>query len=1121
MARVTLAALAVAILVLLQPAASIATPDRRFSDAVAAQEVGWPVSSDLLVAEVVTGGASASDEYVELTNASTVPFDLEGLELAYVTSTGSTVTRKASWDAPLVVEPGRHVLLANSLGIYAAVADATYSGGFSATGGTVVLRPVGGAPIDSVSWGTAASEFVEGLAAPAPPAGSSIERRPGGIDGNTVDSNDNAADLLINELPEARNLAADPLPPVPTPTPTPTAPPSPSPTPTPTPTPEPPVVESISAARLLPDDTWTTIQGVLTTSLGALEGGRTAFVQDETGGIALYLDATVALELPAGTVIRTSGTLANRYGQRTLRIAEVDVDQIGWSDMPPALPATTGGSAEPLEGRRINVSGVVTEAPTSLSDGLGLTVDDGTGPLRVVAVPEALGTLAVTTGSTVRAQGPLGQRDSSGAGSSGYRLYVTLPGELVLLTPEPSPTSTPPGPTPTPGPTQSPAGTPSPSPEATPSPAPTPSATPAPSPVAMTIASARVAAVGTQVAVRGVVIAEAGRLGTPPLFAIADSSAGVVVRLPDGVAAPARGTLLEVRGRIVDPYGQVEIRPEADAINNLGSSELPQPLVVALGAVGERTEGQLAVVSGEILTSATRSTSGDLAFTIGNGDDVTLSIRADASAGLDRTLFRKGMHGSLIGVVGQRASRKGRLDGYRLWLRDSDDVALSAAPVGSPPAGGQTAAPTAATAPSKISVARVRVGNRVVVEGVLTVGRTLLDTTGRRTIVEDASGAIEVYLRSPDPKLRSGQLVRVTGTVGRAWNAPRLKADDVTVIGARQPVAHILRGRPSAATEWSLVRVSGSITDIRRSGDRWTADLETAGGSVLVQGLAGSGIASSAVVEGRVATITGIVKRPYPTATDRRFSVVPRGPSDVALGPGAGTQASAASALRRAGGGTAGAGAESLSAQVIDIDLRDLASNVGRVVRVGGLVTVVGDASFGLDDGTAVRGVVLEGTAATMLARLHPGDALNATGTPEDRDEPVLVVSDAAAIDLAADLTPTVPGVDADGVPVGASGAGGAGGGERPAALALGASTTGSATPSTLPMAIAIGLLLMVAVSTTGTALLRRRHLRRRLEARISDRLSAIRSAGQAAPEAVSPPPAVDARGPGAPSGRG
>jgi hypothetical protein len=228
MARVTLAALAVAILVLLQPAASIATPDRRFTDAVAAQEVGWPVSSDLLVAEVVTGGASASDEYVELTNASTVPLDLAGLELAYVTSTGSTVTRKASWDAPLVVEPGRHVLLANSLGIYAAVADATYSGGLSATGGTVVLRPVGGAPIDSVSWGTAASEFVEGSAAPAPPAGSSIERRPGGVDGNTVDSNDNAADLLINEFPEARNLAADPLPPVPTPTPAPTAPPSPS-----------------------------------------------------------------------------------------------------------------------------------------------------------------------------------------------------------------------------------------------------------------------------------------------------------------------------------------------------------------------------------------------------------------------------------------------------------------------------------------------------------------------------------------------------------------------------------------------------------------------------------------------------------------------------------------------------------------------------------------------------------------------------------------------------------------------------------------------------------------------------------------------------------------------------
>src|SRR3954465_12819843 len=81
--------------------------------------VAWPPSSGLVVAEVVTGGASAADEDVELANAGTGRAGLAGLEGVYVTSTGSTVTRKATWAASLSVEPGRHVLIANSAGVFA------------------------------------------------------------------------------------------------------------------------------------------------------------------------------------------------------------------------------------------------------------------------------------------------------------------------------------------------------------------------------------------------------------------------------------------------------------------------------------------------------------------------------------------------------------------------------------------------------------------------------------------------------------------------------------------------------------------------------------------------------------------------------------------------------------------------------------------------------------------------------------------------------------------------------------------------------------------------------------------------------------------------------------------
>ena len=136
----------------------------RPTDGLPVADVSWPVST-LVVSEVQTGGTSASDEFVEVANQGAASVDLGGLELVYVTSTGGTITRKATWTSPTLLEPGRRVLAANSAGIYAAIADSSYSGGLAATGGAMVLRVVGGTPIDAVGWGDAVNPFVEGTAA--------------------------------------------------------------------------------------------------------------------------------------------------------------------------------------------------------------------------------------------------------------------------------------------------------------------------------------------------------------------------------------------------------------------------------------------------------------------------------------------------------------------------------------------------------------------------------------------------------------------------------------------------------------------------------------------------------------------------------------------------------------------------------------------------------------------------------------------------------------------------------------------------------------------------------------------------------------------------------------------
>ena len=157
---------------------------------------------------MVTGGATASDELIELYNPSAAALPIEGLELVYVSASGATVTRRVGLDvgAPLL-GPGAHLLVANEAGAFAAIADAVYAGGMAATGGSVALRIQGATTaVDAVGWGDATSAWLEGHPASAPPSGSSIERLPGGAAGSTTDTDDNAADFVVRSVPDPQNI---------------------------------------------------------------------------------------------------------------------------------------------------------------------------------------------------------------------------------------------------------------------------------------------------------------------------------------------------------------------------------------------------------------------------------------------------------------------------------------------------------------------------------------------------------------------------------------------------------------------------------------------------------------------------------------------------------------------------------------------------------------------------------------------------------------------------------------------------------------------------------------------------------------------------------------------------
>ena len=76
-------------------------------DAVLIADVTWPTST-LVVSEVQTGGTSASDEFVEVANQGSTAVDLGGLELVYVTASGTTVTRR-TMAPPVTASPPLYV----------------------------------------------------------------------------------------------------------------------------------------------------------------------------------------------------------------------------------------------------------------------------------------------------------------------------------------------------------------------------------------------------------------------------------------------------------------------------------------------------------------------------------------------------------------------------------------------------------------------------------------------------------------------------------------------------------------------------------------------------------------------------------------------------------------------------------------------------------------------------------------------------------------------------------------------------------------------------------------------------------------------------------------------------
>ena len=624
-----------------------------------------------------------------------------------------------------------------------------------------------------------------------------------------------------------------------------------------------------------------------------------------------------------------------------------------------------------------------------------------------------------------------------------------------------------------------------------------------------------------RVTVEGVVTAEAGRIGLPPQIAIQDATGAIVVKLPDGAQRPARGAVVRVTGKLSEPYGQLEVRPAAAGdVSNRGPGVLPDPLPGSGASLGEAIEARLIVLAGTLDAPLVREASGDLVLRLVDASGVAFRARAARAARIEPTVARPGARLRLSGIVGQRASRKGALDGYRLWLRDAADLIVTAVPrptaSPAPSPAPATGMPDAAVRPIA-AILRLDKGS-VRVDGVVTIPATLLDASGRRAIVQDASAAVEVLLPVGQAAPRPGTRLLVDGEIGTAYGAPRIRAFVARVLGTVEiPAPRALAREPGSADEGELVRIAGSVADLKRLGDRWRAEVRTSGGTIVVAGLAGAGIPAVTMAEGAIVTVVGVIRRPHPAATDRRFAVVPRGPGDVRANGAAGTAAgrpAGGGAASRSPGVFAGRPEATSDASVIDADLATLPGLEGARVRVGGLVVALDADRVLVDDGTATGGLRLTGDAAALLLLLEPGDAISAVGrvalTPTGA---IVEVDEPASLVRLGDLGEAVP-LDPGGPGLAAGSGAGDGSASPPPAPAGSASPPavgpgpdpGAAGPGDSPLLAGVGLTLVASGGWASLAALRRRRDRRRLSARIAARIAVL----------TAPPPPAPPEGPAA-----
>jgi hypothetical protein len=189
---------------------------------------------------------------------------------------------------------------------------------------------------------------------------------------------------------------------------------------------------SIAELRGWPDGAWASVSGFVSVPPG-LFSTRTIHIQDDTGGLTVYLGRNEWPPLQVGQPIRlVLGYLRHRSGDLQLYLRNAWHIHAGSGDAPVALSAwevATGDVGEATEGELVTVSGKVVGLEPD-----AFRLDDGSGAARVfLAAGTGLARPPMQLGQLWQVTGVVVENATASSPAPAYRLQPRFAGDLAQI----------------------------------------------------------------------------------------------------------------------------------------------------------------------------------------------------------------------------------------------------------------------------------------------------------------------------------------------------------------------------------------------------------------------------------------------------------------------------------------------------------------------------------------------------------------------------------------------------------------------------------------------------------------------------------------------------------------